>query len=82
MPKKYEISFLESIKLATKGLKGFAKRQYVAQMAIKYFDSSPRKMETHVGVKRKMVALSIKEYESGFRCVENFSLRGRKKRGY
>ena len=49
-------------------------------MAITYFDSSPRKMETHVGVKRKMVDLAIKELESGIRCVENFSLRGRKKR--
>lgn len=79
-PKKYEESFITSIKLACKGLKGFAKRQYIAQMAITYFDSSPRKMETHVGVKRKMVDLAIKEFESGIRCLENFSLRGRKKR--
>jgi hypothetical protein len=79
-PKKYEESFITSIKLACKGLKGFAKRQYIAQMAITYFDSSPRKMETHVGVKRKMVSLAIKEYETGIRCLENFSLRGRKKR--
>lgn len=79
-PKKYEESFITSIKLACKGLKGFAKRQYIAQMAIAYFDSSSRKMETHVGVKRKMVDLAIKELESGIRCLENFSLRGRKKR--
>lgn len=79
-PKKYEESFIISIKLACKGLKGYAKRQYIAQMAIAYFDGSPRKMETHIGVKRKMVDLAIKESESGIRCLENFSLRGRKKR--
>lgn len=49
-------------------------------MAITYFDSSPRKTETHVGVKRKMVDLAIKEFESGIRYLEIFSLRGRKKR--
>ena len=79
-PKKYEESFISSIRLACKGLKGFSKRQYLAQMAISYFDSSPRKMETQVGVKRNMVDLAIKEFESGIRCLENFSLPGRKKR--
>ncbi len=49
-------------------------------MAIAYFDGSHRKMQTHIGVKRKMVDLAIKELESGIRCLENFSSRGRKKR--
>jgi hypothetical protein len=64
-PKKCEESFITSIKLACKRLKGFAKHQYIAQMAINYFDSSPRKIETHVGFKRKMVDLAIKEFKIG-----------------
>ena len=77
---KYDSSFLSSVKLATKSLRGYAKRQYVAHIAIRHFDSSPRKMETHIGVKRSMVKLALAEFTSGIRCVENFGLRGRKKK--
>jgi hypothetical protein len=80
MAKKYEESFISSIKIAIKYLRGYSKRQYLAEIAMQYFDNSARKMEAHLGVKRSMVELGIAEYRTGIRCVENFSMRGRKKK--
>ena len=41
---------------------------------------SPRKTERELRVSRSVVELGIKEQDSGFRCIENFNLRGRKKK--
>ncbi len=72
--------FLISTKSALNLLTSYKKRQFVAQIATDFFDSSPRKMETYLGVKRAMVKLALKEYQSGFTCLGNLSLRGRKKK--
>jgi hypothetical protein len=76
----YSPEFLTSTKSALRLLTSYKKRQFVAQIATDFFDSSPRKMETYLGVKRKMVELALKEQQSGFICLSNFSLRGRKKK--
>jgi hypothetical protein len=70
----------ESFNLALSLLKGYDRRQYAASLSKKYFEGSPRKTERELKVSRHVVELGIKEQESGFRCIENFNLRGRKKK--
>jgi hypothetical protein len=70
----------DSFNLALSLLTGYERRQYAASLSKKYFDGSPRKTERALSVSRLVVELGIKEQESGFRCIENFSLRGRKKK--
>jgi hypothetical protein len=67
-------------KLALSLLSGYKRREYAANLSKTYFGNSPRKTERELGVSRSVVALGIKEQESGFRCIENFNLRGRKKK--
>jgi hypothetical protein len=67
-------------KLALSLLTGYKRREYAAKLSKNYFNSSPRKTERELGVSRSVVKLGIKEQESGFRCIENFNLRGRKKK--
>lgn len=70
----------ESFNLALSLLTGYERRQYAASLAKKYFDGSARKTERELRVSRSVVELGIKEQESGIRCIENFNLRGRKKK--
>ena len=70
----------ESFNLALSLLKGYDRRQYAASLSNKYFGSSARKTERELKVSRSVVDLGLKEQASGFRCIENFNLRGRKKK--
>ena len=70
----------ESFNLALSLLTGYERRQYAASLSKSYFDGSPRKTERGLRVSRSVVELGIKEQDSGFRCIENFNLRGRKKK--
>jgi hypothetical protein len=70
----------ESFNLALSLLTGYDRRQYAAILSKQYFDSSPRKTERALRVSRSVVELGLKEQSSGFRCIENFNLRGRKKK--
>jgi hypothetical protein len=78
--KKLPKEVKESFNLALSLLKGNDRREYAASLSKKYFDGSPRKTERELNVSRDVVELGIKEQESGFRCIENFNLRGRKKK--
>ncbi len=73
-----EEKILNSFKSALKRLKGYERRQFAAELCRDYFNSSPRKMERYLSVRRDMVELGLKELETGYRCVENFHLRGRR----
>ena len=73
-------SVLQSFKQALNKLTGHKRRLYAAELAHAHFDGSPTKMERHLAVNREMVRLGLKELESGIRCVDNYHLRGRKKR--
>ena len=70
----------ESFNLALSLLTGYERRQYAASLSKQYFDSSPRKTERELRVSRSVVELGLKEQDRGFRCIENFNLRGRKKK--
>ena len=68
-----------TLKDAVKKLTGFKKRAFRAQVTIDYFNSSPRKAETHLGWSRAAIAVGLKELETGIVCVDNYQARGRKK---
>lgn len=72
-------SVRETIKSAAQKLTGFRRRQFQAEMAIKYCDGSPRRAEDALGWGRDAVNTGLGELRTGIRCVENFSARGRHK---
>jgi hypothetical protein len=77
---KLSTAVLTSFKSAIKLLTGYKRREYVAYLSKTYFDSSPRKTERALGVSRGLVETGLAEQNSGMRCIENFSSRGRKKK--
>jgi hypothetical protein len=70
---------LHDIKSAAKLLTGFKRRQFQAQMALKYCNGSARQAETIFGWGRDAVNTGLHELRSGIRCLDAFELRGRKK---
>ena len=68
-----------TLKNAAKKLTGVAKRAFVAQVTIDYFEGSSRNAESQMGWSRKTVAIGLKELETGIVCVDNYKARGRKK---
>ena len=73
------VDVIETIRLAARKLTGFERRQFLAEMAIKYCDGSARKAESVFGWGREAVNTGLNERRSGIRCLEDFGARGRKK---
>lgn len=71
---------ISSFNSALKKLTGSARRQYAAELCEAYFDNSARKIERALKVSRRMVELGQHERRSGVRCIDCYSLRGRKKK--
>ncbi|MCI5144012.1 MAG: hypothetical protein D3923_00455 [Candidatus Electrothrix sp. AR3] len=67
------------IKDAVKRLKGYQKREYIAQISLDYFQGNARKTEREMGWGRVCIQKGIKEKETGIRCIDNYKLRGRKR---
>ena len=57
---------------AAQRMSGFKKRQYQAEIVLKYFGGSTRKTERGMGRGRKSVEKGLKELETGIRCPDNF----------
>lgn len=72
-------SAVQDIRLAAKKLTGFKRREYQAEMAVKYCKSSARLAETRFGWDRTTVAKALGEKRTGIRCLDNYSQRGRKR---
>lgn len=72
-------SVVETICLAARKLTGFARRQFQAEMAVKYCQASARRAEQVFGWGRDAVNTGLNELRTGIRCVEDFSARGRRK---
>jgi hypothetical protein len=72
-------SVRETIQSAARKLTGFQRRQFQAEMAIKYCRSNPRRAEEVFGWGREAVNTGLNELRTGIRCVENYSTRGRRK---
>jgi hypothetical protein len=72
-------SVVETIRLAARKLTGFSRRQFQAEMAVKYCEANPRRAEDVFGWGREAVNTGLNELRTGIRCVEDFSARGRRK---
>lgn len=72
-------SVRDTIRLAARKLTGFRRRQFQAEMAIKYCRSNPRCAEQVFGWGRDAVNTGLNELRTGIRCVEDYSTRGRPK---
>ena len=72
-------SVKETIRSASRRLTGFQRRQYQAEMAIKYCQGNPRRAEHVFGWGRDAVNTGLNELRTGICCVENYSTRGRRK---
>jgi hypothetical protein len=72
-------SMRDTIRSAARKLTGFRRRQFQAEMAIKYCRSNPRYAERVFGWGRDAVNTGLNELRTGIRCVENYSTRGRRK---
>ena len=71
--------FIETIRSAAKKLTGFKRREFLAEIALKYCDGKPRVTEQKFGFSRAAVETGLGEKRSGLRCVDAFQRRGRKK---
>lgn len=70
---------IETIKSAAAKLTGFKRREFMAEVAARYCDGSPRKAERLFGWGRDTVLTGLGEARTGIRCLDDFSARGRKK---
>jgi hypothetical protein len=79
MPNQIADDVVDSIRSGASKLTGYRRREYQAEMALKYCNGSPRKAENVFGWRRTAVATGLGEHRSGIRCLDNTSARGRKK---
>lgn len=68
-----------TIQSAARRLTGFLRRQFQAEMALKYCDGQARRAERVFGWGRAAVETGLNELRTGIRCCESFSSRGRHK---
>ena len=60
-------------------LRGPDKRSFMATVTQAYFKGSARQVEKHMGWSRVSVSKGLKEFETGFVCIDNYQGRGRKR---
>ena len=70
-------SVKETILSAARKLTGFARRQFQAEVALKYCLGKARQAEKVFGWGRVAVATGLNEMRTGIRCLENTGARGR-----
>jgi transposase len=71
-------SVVATIQSAARKLTGFLRRQFQAEMALKYCEGRARRAEDVFGWGRAAVEMGLNELRTGLRCYENFSSRGRR----
>ena len=67
------------IQEAVKRLKGYQRREYIAQISLDYFHGNARKTERKMGWGRECIQKGLKEKETGIRCIDNNQASGRKR---
>jgi hypothetical protein len=70
---------VETIRSAAKLLTSYRRRQFQAEVALRYCGGSARKTETTFGWGRDAVRTGLGELRSGIRCLDSYHLTGRKK---
>jgi len=79
MPADLTEELRDTINSAATKLTGARRREFQAEMTLKYCNGSPRTAERVFGWGRDAVRTGLNEVRTGIRCVENFSARGRHK---
>lgn len=79
MERKLTDETIATIQLAARKLTGFERREFMAEMALRYCDGSARKAETMFGWGRVAVNIGLNEKRTGIRCLDNFQACGRHK---
>ena len=79
MAESLTASMVDSIRSAAKKMTGFRRRQFQAEMSVKYCDGSARHAETVFGWGREAVKKGLHELHTGERFRDHFSARGRHK---
>jgi transposase len=79
MPADLTESVIESLQSAAQKLTGFRRRQFQAEMALRYCGGSGRRAERVFGWGREAVETGLHELRTGIRCVDDYSSRGRHK---
>jgi hypothetical protein len=74
-----EQSYVQLLQVGAKRLTGYQRRLFQAEVCLKLCDGNARHAERRFGWGRENVAKGIHEYQSGFRCLENFGSRGRRR---
>lgn len=72
-------SVKETIQSAARKLTGFRRRDFQAEMTLKYCAGKPRLAEATFGWGREAVHTGLNERRTGIRCLDAFSARGRHK---
>lgn len=72
-------SVRETIQSAARKLTGFKRRQFQAEMALKYCRGNARRAERVFGWGRAAVNTGLNERRTGIRCMDDYSHRGRRK---
>lgn len=67
------------IKDAASRLKGYQKRDYIAQISLDYFQGNTRKTETEMGWGRETIYKGLREKATGIRCIDGYKMTGRKR---
>src|SRR5271165_3382900 len=70
---------IQTIQSAAKLLTGYRRRQFQAEVALKYCNGSARRAETTFGWGRAAVETGLNEHRTGIRCLDAVNRRGRKK---
>ena len=79
MSEELTASMRETIRSAARKLTGARRRQFQAEVAMRYCEGSPRRAEEMFGWGRDAVNKGLHEQRSGISCVDNSSARGRRK---
>ena len=79
MARSLTASMIETIQSAARKLTGFERRQFQAEMTIKYGNGNARAVEGTFGWGRQAVSKRLGEFKTQMWCVDNYSARGRKK---
>lgn len=79
MPAELTEPMIESLQSAARKLTGFRRRQFQAEMTLKYCDGRGRRAERIFGWGRVAVDTGLNELRTGIRCVDHYSGRGRHK---
>jgi hypothetical protein len=74
-----DVPYIELLQVGARRLTGHQRRLFQAEVCLKLCDGNARQAERRFGWGRENVTKGIREYQLGFRCVEHFGSRGRRR---